>query len=237
MNRTVKNVIIGFTFLCAVLLVFFSVELFLINRDTGDGGEPGSSIPTDSPNGNDDNGNVSDDPNSSGAQGSETSPGQNGNTNAPESPIQPPSGVRHELPMLSDEMTLVLYAEEGLFDYTEGELSWLFNYKGSGKASLEIVFDFVSPPGGFRSLAEKILAPYLEGREPLIGGEGRIRDSQLQGYYASGVSDGDSYELWIHSLLESGDDGLVVVFIIHYENDIQKNTLYALVDTMEMVTE
>ena len=150
MGKTVKNLIMAFTLICAIMLVFLVIELILLNRDPDAGDAPGSTVSGGQPAGDRDT------PPTSGAAPPDTSPPANnqpavGTDSQPETNPQggAPSqatGRRHEL-LMAEKIKLVLHADEGLFEYSQDENGWWFHYKGGGSASLEIGFDFMPPQG------------------------------------------------------------------------------------------
>ena len=238
MNKIVKNLLIVFTLLCAIVLAVFFVELIILNRSSG-GDEDGPSMSDSSSE------NPGDETAGSGTPGTDTpeEPGQNGDpdqseiVDIPEEPTQPPVGKRYELPMSDETKTLIIYAEEELFEYAVNEFDWEFRYSGSGKASLVIAYDYVTPPAGINDLAATFLTNYLNGGESTVIGKGQIGASQLSGIHVVGEADKETYEVWIHEPFDGSEFGNTVTFVINYENETQKNVLYDLLDTMKMLTE
>jgi hypothetical protein len=224
--------------LCAIVVVIFSVELFIINRENEENGEPGMSTtgrpPAENGNENGDQGETDPDPSEDQGLSGAADPGSTPNQQNGER--LPPTGRRHELPMLLDEMTLILYADEETFEFREDDYDWWFIYRGDGNASLEISFDYITPPGGMDVLVGHFLDPYLDGGESVIGGEGPIRNSSVRGFFVYGDNNGESYEAWIHSLTGSLTEGLAVVFIINYQNDSQRIALHRVLDSLEMTS-
>jgi hypothetical protein len=239
MSKAIKSLLAVFTMLCAIVLVIFSVELFIINRETEENGEPGSTISggssTEAGNENGDQGvpdpGPSEEPGSSG----DADPG--GDQTQQNGQHLPPTGRRHELPMLLDEMMLILYVDDELFEFVEEDYDWWFHYSGDGDASLEISFDYITPPGGINMLVNHFLDPYLDGGESFVGGEGPIRNSSVRGFFVYGDKNGETYEAWIHSLTGSLTEGLAVVFIINYQNETQRIALHRILDSLEMSLE
>ncbi|MCL2366284.1 MAG: hypothetical protein FWC75_04455 [Oscillospiraceae bacterium] len=231
MTKTVKNVVMAFTLLCAIFLVIFVVELILVNREASENGNeamiyngqeeiPGEEEPEEPEH--------IDIP-ISGA-------GENGE-NGDDEPmvIQVPEGSsRFELPMLVDDMTLLVYADLGVFEFREGEFDWWFYYREDEMAALEIAFDFITPPGGIDGLAERFLLGYLDGEESIVVGDGYIRNSSLRGVKVAGENEGVVYEAWIHSLTGRTEDGMAVVFVIRYGTQSQRDALYSILDTLQL---
>jgi len=240
MSKTVKNLLLGFTLVCAIALFVFCIELIVINRDASAGGTGGSSAATSSPS-------PSPSPSQSGTPGGEGSspivPGTkpppdsgasgagNGSQDEVNDPPPSPTGKRYELWLPGNEM-LIVHADEGLFDYSEGESDWFFTYTQGG-AMLEISFVFVSA-AGVEARANTFLDNYLDGGSSTVGGEGPIKRSSIRGVYVTGVKGAETYEAWLHSLARSGNSDLALVFVINYRSDEQKNALYTILDTMEI---
>ena len=253
MSKTVKNIVLGFTLLSAILLAVFCIELVILNWDKGDGGEehtisntlpPGAGGITDDPEametGQSGQDGENHETNGEAGEGEGEGEGEDedGSAPTPEDRRPPQGSRRFELMMLDDENVLVLYADEALFELTAGETDWTFSLIGNSSAALEIVSDFV-PPQGVDALAEIILLQYLEdgGGEPKVGGEQQIGQSTLEGVYVSGEKNEETYEAWIYGPLAGGENGLAVVFIINYETEEQKTALYAIIDTFEMISD
>ena len=242
MNKTVKNIVIIFTLVSIVAVTVFSVELVLLNRDAGgseNGLEPlenaGISVidiqPSLEPA-------VLEDPGLGDDNGQHENSEQLEDPADPDEtedlpPLSPP--IRHTMPMEIDERELIVYANEELFDVSAGESYLLFTFTGSGNASLEIAFDFITPPGGMEQLSLRFLTDYLDGGESTVVGYGGIRDSELNGVLVTGEKNGTTYEAWIHSLTGSNTDGMALVFVIDYQNDTQRDALYTVLDTVEMI--
>ena len=149
MNKTVKNIVMVFTLVTAIFLIVFCVELILVNRenerDSADASAAASGGDSEE---NGENGEPDDqEPYDNGADTNGTENGDEGEQNGEETP----DASRFELPMLLEEeaMTLIIYADEAIFDFEVGDRDdWFFTYTGDGQASLRISFDFISPAGG-----------------------------------------------------------------------------------------
>ena len=227
MNKIVKNLVLAFTIICALVLVVFCIELIIINSGSDnleeetvlsngdpDGDAPEEQeIPNDVP---------------PGSEGLPSDGNQQGEPNTQ------PKGKEFELEMLVEEMVLALLADEEMFEYAEVETGWEFRYTGAGNALLRINLDYI-PPQGARSIAQALLDPYVEDIEPTIGGVRQIRGSSLRGIYVAAEKDGETFEAWLHGPLGSGVSGHAVAFIINYQNDTQKDALSAILDTLDMV--
>ena len=238
MSRLTKNVLVVFTLLCAIMLIVFCIELIIVNWNSNSE-EPTPSLSVSSPEGNVEK---TDEPEVKDSEPpvSTDSPeitDDNGGDVTQETENQPPAGKQYQLPMLDDIHTLMLYASEELFEYSEGGEGgdWLFTFLGDGKASLEVASDFITPPGGINALAEKLLINYLDGGEPTVGGERQIGKSSLQGVFVSGDKRGETYEAWIYGPFGGGETGQAVVFVINFANGVQRDAIYTIIDTMEMV--
>jgi len=236
MTKTLKNIVLIFTLVCAIFLIVFSIELMVINRNNDDSGTY-ETISGDALNGNDENG--EEPPGNGEALDDSPPPDAIIPENDDEVIIIPlTDGRKYELTMLMDGYTLVLYADESLFEFAETQREWIFTYVGDGAAELKIAQDYISPTdGGMRGLARRLLTRYLDGGDSLPMGDRLIGASSLMGYAVSGEhEDGRTFEAWIHHL-EERDRGMAVVFIIYYETESQKDALFEILDTIEMVIE
>jgi len=239
-NNIVRNTIIGFTILCAIVLVFFCIELVILNRDGGNGGEPALSTNGSPADGNEDSADEPEPPDTELPTDTDLPEvtDQDEDAGSAVGNNQSPTGKQYVLPMFDDVHVIMLSASEELFDYIdEGDPHWTFNYKGGGKAALEIGSDYITPPGGVRTLAEEVMSGYLEGGTSSVGGERKIGNSPLRGFYASGDKNGETYEVWINGPFEGGDKGHAVVIVVNYNDKDQKDALYAVLDTLELLSE
>jgi len=232
MTKTLKNILMLFTLICAIFLVVFCVELILVNRDND--ATVGSAISDARTTENDETDTElsEDDPENNGEEdfGWE----QFNETIVPREQVTLSTGQRFALPMLEEQQTLIIFVDEYNFNYFEEEIGWWFEYTGEGNASLEITFDLISPPGGINVLAERVLYGYLDGGNSTVLGERRIGESELRGVHAVGENEGITHEAWVHSITGSNDEGLALVFIISYQNDEQRAALNEILDTMTM---
>lgn len=234
MKRMLKNGIVIFAAICAIVLVVFCIELFVLNRESGDDDTgAGTSLSESAAAG--------DDADSDGHKGSQDiqptndtdQPGNaGGGQPTQQQPPPPPTGKRRELPMFGD-MNLVLYADEGKFTYIELELSWIFEYMDNDAVTLEVCY--VHMPMGVEARAGECLDGYVGAGGTSVGSEGLIGRSPLIGMFASGEKDGEKYEAWIYTFSEVGLDDMGVEFILHYRVDEQKNALYSILDSMSLV--
>ena len=230
MNKTVKNILLVFTLICVIVLIVFCIELFVLNSGTDNSAES-SAARTDNRPANTDkpNGATPASPAGNTLPSGETEDGQT------QTPIKP-AGKRYELPYSSTEK-LLLYVDEELFEHVEMDSGDMFMFiypedGEDGNASLEICP--ASIPEGAEVCAETYLDGYLEGNESFVSGISQIKQSGLSGVFVSGVKDGETFEAWIHDTSDvSGDKG--IAFVIRYSDNEQKNALYAILDTLELV--
>ncbi|MCL2078770.1 MAG: hypothetical protein FWH17_02885 [Oscillospiraceae bacterium] len=226
MKNIYKNSFMALTLICAVALIIFFVQLIILNV----GVEPrefnsviSESTPTPGVPENDDLGNNI----------GQTDDGTSGGLNGENQNNRPaPQGEQYDI-ILSDSprMNLIIYAEESLFEFVENDLSWSFLLSGTGNAKLDIAFALL-PPQGVASEAEI----FLNNRS---GGNGAEYKGLLQSmhtvpiacYHVSDDSGSVIYEAWFHPL--DGSD-ISVAFIISYSTNDQRDTLYALLSTMEI---
>jgi len=241
MTRTVKNVVMAFTLLCAIFLVVFVVELISANRDASEN-DNGAAIYNRSAvtNGAEEGAGPGDT--------NETGPGTDGNVDNGGGgvviPVQPGESTMFTLPLADTGFTLIAYADEGIFDFVmPRELSWWFYYRADNspyddRIAMEVEIVLIVPPYGISGLAEIFLEGYLDGEASRVIGERYIRNSPLRGVEVTGErEDGRVYEAWIHRLTEGRHHDLAVVFIIRYETEEQRDAFYAILDTLYMVSD
>ena len=243
MNNTIKNILLCFTLLCVIFLVFFCVELYMINADDDDGDLQSSAVAT--------NGNLSStedipDENDHPAGGADSSQNGSAEVNQPDDvqdnseptdAIDPsPEATRYSFLLSVDTgARLVLYADDALFDFREIEgYAWIFSYQAGGNAQLDISFVTVQPQGGLIELAPNYLRNFLSDDEFTVEGERRIARSSITGIYSIGSNGIDNYEAWLSDITDLGVDRMALGFVINYENDSQRDMLYAILDTMEI---
>ena len=219
MSGITKNLLLVLTFVCAIALVIFCIQLIVINRGV-DPLDPGSGITGGS------------------GQGEEVEPGEGDGENGSEeqsdpsptpTPLRPtPQGARHQL-RVSAESNLIIYAREELFDFEEGEIDWWFSYTGGGTANLEISHLMLLAQS-IETIAETFLNNYTGSDESTFTGEEPIQGSLIHGYHVHAHHGTGRYEAWIHRLI--GTD-IALVFVIYYENDQQRDALYEILSTMD----
>jgi len=234
MNKTVKNLLLVFTLICAIVLIVFIIELFIVNRDSDDGGESVLSASDITP------AETEKSPEMQPLALASNSPSSANKENLPQESTTRPAGKRYDL-LYTHTESLVLYADEELFDYNaELEMAAMFSYKDDDTASLLICFD--TYPQGAEKRAETFLDGYLDGNESFVSGMGPIRHSSLTGVFVSGVNNGETFEAWIHSIpgndsdvSNDDNDDIGLEFVIRYKDNEQKNALYAILDTLEII--
>jgi len=220
MSSISKNLLLGFTLVCVIALIVFSIQLIVIN----------SGVTRTNP------GSISGGQQNSGS-GDETPDGEDGDGEGGEEPVAntprpPPQGTRHQI-MVTDNSILIVYARDEMFNFEEGGLNWWFRFSAGGTATLEIEFTMITTAQGAGDHAEAFLNHYSGGTEAAFTGEESIRGSNLRGYHAFARHGGTSYEAWIHSL--DGSD-IALAFVINYENDQQKEALYEVLSSLDLVT-
>ena len=224
MNKTIKNLLLVFTLICAIVFVVFIIELIILNRDTGGDGDTAAatsgSIPANS---------IESSANPPQSPADNRSSGVNRASESP--PPDQETGKRYEL-LYSPAQKLVLYADEELFEHEEMDSGDIFFFTDDIRASLEICPAYA--PDGAEACAESYLDGYLEGNESFVSGTSQIKRSALSGVFVSGVNAGETFEAWIHDIIGvSGDMGMA--FVIRYSDNDQRNALYAILDTLELV--
>jgi len=235
MSKTVKNLLIILTLVCIIVFAVFCIELVMLNRggDKEDDATGGSSISTSSPTG-------------TASQGSDLA----GNSSPqPQINAAPPSGAANESPgetpidrtgkryewMYSSTEMLTFYVNDELFEHTQMDEGEIFTYLDDENASLEVCLRGL--PLGVEACANEILSGYLDDSEAFISGSGPIRRSELTGLFGSGVNNGETFELWIHTMPDDDNDAfndLGIAFVIRYKNNDQKNALYGILDTLQL---
>ena len=236
MSKTTKNIVLVFTLLCSVVLVLFCVELVIINS----GNESGSTLSNGDPansgeaaNGDGESPNGADsffgDPNGTGpGSGQLDDPGLTDGL-----PLDLRVTRRNHL--ISGGAELVLYADEELFDFEEIDENRIYTYLGEGIASFEIHLALIQPQDGLDGLASRYLRNYSDDIEATVGDERNIGRTSISGLFVSGSHDGIEYEAWLRSMSDFGQDTIALVFVIYYEDQTQRDALFNVLDTMEIV--
>jgi len=238
MSKTIKNMLIIATLVCVIVFAIFCIELVVLNRsdDKEDDATGGSSISTSSPAGNTASGPSG---NSSPQPQINAAPSSGAVVEPPvESPVESPidrTGKRRYEWMYSTTKMLIFYANDELFDHTQMDEGDIFTYIDDENATLEVCLRGL--PLGVEACANEILSGYLDDSEAFISGTGPIRRSELTGLFGSGVNNGETIELWIHTIPDGDNDAfndLGIAFVIRYKDNEQKNALYSILDTLEL---
>jgi len=217
MSNLTKNLLLALSLVCAIVLIVFCIQLIVINR----GVEPADSGSVISGGSGQEDGEDGD----SDIGGEDVINSEDGITGAPLTPRPLPQGIRREI-LVTPDSWLVVYAGEELFTFEEGNRDWIFTYSAGGEATLEITFILITMQG-----VEAHAVAFL-GDEAEFLGETSIADSLLRGYHVMAHQGTETVEAWIHTL--EGSD-LSLVFVINYENNEQKEALYEVLSTLEIV--
>ena len=221
MSKTIKKTITIFTVLCAALLIVFCVELLLINRGRDDAGTTMIRTPsTESPQSNPTANQV--------VPPVETIPASNVNT--PDGTETENIGSRYELNMASD-VQLILYSDEEHFEFTDMDPVWIFDHVDS-EARLEVSLRYL--PQQAEVYAASFLDGYLDGETSVVRGERQVARSNLRGVYVTGISETETYAAWIIPIDTGDDDNLGVAIMMVYRNEVLRDELLGIVDTIEM---
>ena len=237
-NNILKRIILGFTILCAILLIIFTVELIRINRDTREENN-GQSVSdgSQSENGSESPEPGRESPDATGGEKPVDTPNSGLSvTGSPPSGNQrpPPTGTRRERP-LPDNMTLVFYAENEVFthiEYEQEDLTDKLIFRGDGTAELHFYYVFI--PGELKTYSISFLTDNYGVIGATAGDEDYISLSPYRGVMASGEISGLYYEAWVHRFTKPGSEDLGLALILIYQNETQKNALYSVLDSMEV---
>jgi len=237
LSKTVKNIILAFTILCGLFLIVFSIELFLLNRGAGDEGE-GPSLSAEAPDGTGNDGTVpgSDGSDPADADQPDGATEPDGTGNQPGNTRPAPTGVRRERPVSSDTM-LVFYTDGEMFEQIDSEqedVLDVFTYKGGGNAAIQISYVYII--SGAEEYAADFLYHNFGVEMAEVGEEDYIGLSPLRGVPVAGANDGIFYEAWIYSLTDPELDKFGVAFVISYENNTQRNALYDILDSLDILS-
>ncbi|MCL2820690.1 MAG: hypothetical protein FWD38_07655 [Oscillospiraceae bacterium] len=217
MSGISKNLLLGFTLVCVIVLIVFCIQLIVINSGV-DRNQPGSVSGAGQ-------GDADESPDGEEEDGDEV-----GAIPTP-TPRPLPQGTRYEL-IISDNNRLIIYARDEFFDYEEEGLSWLFRYSAGGNAVLDISFTMFTVAQSAADQAVAFLNRYSGGTEAVYVGEIVIPGSSIYGYHATARHGEENYEVWIH---EPADSDIALAFVIRYENDQQKDALYEVLSTLDIV--
>ena len=242
MSKAIKNLLIAFTVLCAFVFVIFLIQLLVLNSGNGVGPEESQS--------------VSGAPATGGGSPTPGQPGTTGNTSpegsSPSGGLEPsgntdpegsqaePDGTIYEFEMPEDlKLTLFVKEEtrEQQFSYIEYESEdepYVLKFNGNGTAALELRYAFLKD--GIGAYAAESLDKFVGSGGTEVIGETTIRGSGLRGTAVTATKDRMTYEGWIYSFSGIGLDDVGFEIVIYYTNDLQKNALYDILDTLKMVS-
>lgn len=214
MSDITKYLLLGLTAACIVAILVFTVQLIVINRgvepidrDVAAGSAPEAEVPDDE-------------------EDYEPEPTP---VATPMPTLPPRDGTREEL-RISVDKVLVIYYEPEVFDFVQGELDWQFLHRATA-AGLEIEY-MVLTPAGLTEDGLNYLNAYMGGEGAEFGGEENIHGSLVSGFHLHGRQDERIYEAWIYTF-PGGE--LAIVFVINYTNPTQRDALYSLLSTMEII--
>ena len=226
MSNITKNLLLALSLVCAIALIVFCIQLIVLNRGV-EPREPGATISGGTKQG-DEEPDADTQPDGENSDDGENNDGENGQTQ--NTPRPPPQGERNELSIPGD-MTLIVYAREELFEYTKNDFNWRFEYTREGEAALEIRLILVTLQG-IASDAETFLANYSGGATPESGNDLSFQGPPLEGYYVSAQQGSITYEALVHPL---PDGEFALVFVINYQNDQQKEALYEILSSIDLL--
>ncbi|MCL2221871.1 MAG: hypothetical protein FWC20_02305 [Oscillospiraceae bacterium] len=211
MGTLPKNLLLALTLVCVIALVAFFIQLIVINTGV-DPDEPPTTI--------------------SGTQDEDDLvSGEPDSTETP-TPFGPPIelvGTRRELSVYGNR-NLIIYAEDGRFDFSESESTWRFEFTGLGTASLEINLMIISEQG-LEADAFSFLRSYTGGLDVEAGGEVQIQNSAMRGYYVTAHSEQMIYEAWFYDLQT---DNRALAFVIYYGIELQRDALFRVLGSMSI---
>ena len=230
-NNITKNLLLGLTLVCVVVVIVFCIQLIALNtgdRADGDGAVlSGDRGQTATSNVDDNDEDVDNETN-----GEDADAEPDGGISQPwEAPSLPHQGARHEIRPTHDTL-LAIYVNEQVFSFAENVMNWAFEYTGGGSASLTIELVVVTLQG-IAVDAVAYLNEHMGGfGAEFVGGAGSIRGSQVTGYHATGQNQGQVYEAWFHTFAHTD---LALAFFISYENDTQRDELYRMLGSMQLM--
>jgi len=219
MSNISKNLLLGLTLVCVIVLIVFCIQLIVLNRGVNPA-EQGSVISGSSQN---------EDEDSDVEDVDEDGEDDIGAVDIPTTPRPPPQGTRRQF-KVSESNQLIIYSRDELFDFEERDFDWWFLYTGGGLATLEIRHTMISPQG-IEVSAVAFLNQYSSSTEATYTGEMAIGGSDLRGHHVTVQHGNETYEAWIHILLDSD---LALAFVICYENEQQRDALYEVLSTLSM---
>jgi hypothetical protein len=162
-SKFIRNLILAFSLLCAIVLVVFCIQLIVLNWGR-DNREIGSSISISSPDASTEETGKPEptDTEPSGEPESPEDTDQSGDEVSPDDQVPSSEGDPYELLLPDNVHTLTLSANKELYDYSEGEDVWFFTYKGGGEAKLEIGVALITPPNSVAVFSKGFLENYLK---------------------------------------------------------------------------
>ena len=226
MSNITKNLLLALSLVCAIALIVFCIQLIVLNRGV-EPREPGATISAGTKQG-DEEPDPDAQPDGEGPDG-ENDNGDNNQTQ--NTPRPPPQGERNEL-VIPGDLKLIVYAREELFEYTKNDFNWRFEYLREGEAALEINLIVVTLQG-LASDADTFLANYTEGATPESGNDLSFEGLPLEGYFVTAQRGSVTYEALVHPL---PDGEFALVFVINYQNDQQKEALYEVLSSIDLLT-
>jgi len=249
MSKTVKNLLVAFTVVCAFTFAVFLIQLLVLN--SGSAGNAGS---TGNP------GNAGSTPVTSGTPPAESEtppswqPTSSGNTkpdgeNSPdgaepsdntgqEGAQQEPDGTWYGFEM-PEGLELAFFVKEEIreqqFSYIEPESDLeaelgALRYNGNGTAALELRYVFLR--GTVAEYAEDSLDKYVGAGGTTVVGDSPIKNSGLRGTAVAGTYERLTFEGWIYDFSSYGVSNVGVEIIVYYQNPLQQNALYDILDSM-----
>jgi len=227
MSNITKNLLLALSLVCAIALIVFCIQLIVLNRGV-EPREPGATISGGAKQG-DEEPDTDTQPDGEDSDNGDNNNGDNDqmqNTSRP-----PPQGERNEL-IIPGDLKLIVYAREELFEYTKNDFNWRFEYIRDGEAALEICLILVTLQG-VASDAETFLMNYAEGATPESENEKSFEGLPLEGYFVTAQRGGVTYEALVHPL---PDGEFALVFVIDYQNDQQKEALYEVLSSIDLLT-
>jgi len=244
MSKITKNMLSVLTLICVIALIVFCIQLIVLNRggtpdspgagisggtQQGSGGASGSGTGTSTGSEDSDDGSQTGD-----GEDGDTGDGESGTGSDPGSSSgvvrPPPQGIRRSI-AVTPTNRLIVYSDDTLFEYIEGDLDWWFIYTGQGEATFEIQFSMIVSQGGISAHTENFLNTYANTANASVTGEESIHGSSLRGHHAIARVGTGTYEVWMHPMANSD---LALAFIIYYENERQRESLYDMLSWLDM---
>ena len=243
MSKLGRNLLITFTIICMFAVVVFTIELLVINRDNDGNTDPNPYASGDaSPgqggsSGNGQQGGA----NASGGQGSSSESDQSGDA-------QPEFVTRTYTIPISNGNNIVMSIEEDpenpYFEYKDmgaesEDIICVLRYRGNAAASLE--FRYIQLTQGAGAFASMLLEEEFGIEDSTIIGSGPIKESELDGFAVSGELDGVTYEAWVHSFADIGNNNAGIAIIMSYPSGPAGNTprelINLILNTMDITSD